>query len=46
MLATLIGQIRSLSAAVLEDREMDADIERIATTIAESDPFEGKYENP
>lgn len=46
MLVTFIGQIRSLSAAVLEDREMDADIERIATAIAESDLFEGKHDNP
>jgi histidine ammonia-lyase len=46
MLVNLIGQIRSLSAAVLEDREMDDDIERIATAIAESDLFEAKHDNP
>jgi histidine ammonia-lyase len=39
LLSGLIGQIRSLSAAMLEDREMDMDIERIAAAIAESDLF-------
>lgn len=38
-LLALIGQIRSLSAALLEDREMDVDIERLAGAIAESDLF-------
>ena len=39
LLSDLIGQIRSLSEALLEDREMDTDIERIAAAIAESDLF-------
>ncbi len=38
-LLALIGQIRSLSVALLEDREMDVDIERLAGAIAESDLF-------
>jgi histidine ammonia-lyase len=38
-LSGLIGQIRSLSEALLEDREMDMDIERIAAAISESDLF-------
>jgi histidine ammonia-lyase len=37
LLQALIGQIRSLSAPLMEDREMDKDIERIAGAIAESD---------
>ena len=36
-LLDIIHQIRSLSGAVLEDREMDGDIERLARAIAESD---------
>ncbi len=39
LLLALIGQIRSLSEALLEDREMDTDIERLAGAIAESDLF-------
>ena len=46
LLAALIGQIRSLSAALMEDREMDKDIERIARTIAESDLFGRKHDIP
>lgn len=38
-LVSLIHQIRSLSEAVLEDREMDEDIERLARTIAETELF-------
>jgi len=38
-LLALIEKIRSLSAALLEDREMDKDIERVAGAIAESDLF-------
>jgi histidine ammonia-lyase len=41
----LIHKIRSISEAVLEDREMDGDIERLARTIAESDLFV-KKEDP
>ena len=36
-LLALIRKIRSLSEAVLEDREMDGDIERLARAIAESE---------
>ncbi len=38
-LLVLVQQIRSLSEAVLEDREMDGDIERLARSIAESELF-------
>ncbi|MBI4633654.1 MAG: aromatic amino acid lyase [Deltaproteobacteria bacterium] len=38
-LVSLIHQIRSLSEAVLEDREMDEDIERLARTIAKAELF-------
>jgi histidine ammonia-lyase len=41
----LIQKIRSISEAMLEDREMDSDIERLARAIAESDLF-GKKEDP
>jgi len=46
LLVALIEQIRSLSAALLEDREMDEDIERIASAIAESEHFERKNDIP
>ena len=39
LLSHLIGEIRSLSKALREDREMDTDIERVAGAIAESDLF-------
>jgi len=39
LLSELIGHIRSLSAAMLEDREMDMEIELMATAVAESDLF-------
>jgi len=42
----LVEKVRSLSAALLEDREMDKDIERIAGAIAESNIFEIKYDTP
>ena len=35
-LVALIGRIRALSKALMEDREMDADIERVARAIAGS----------
>lgn len=41
-LIALIGRIRSLSEAMMEDREMDRDIERIACAIAGEDLF-GRY---
>jgi histidine ammonia-lyase len=43
-LLTVIGRLRSLSEALLEDREMDGDIERLARTIAESDLFGGEQD--
>jgi len=41
-LVDIITQIRSLSKAVLEDRELDEDIERLARAIAEKDLFRGE----
>ena len=38
-LRALIGRIRTFSKALLEDREMDADIERLARAIASSNLF-------
>jgi histidine ammonia-lyase len=43
-LVDIITQIRSLSKAVLEDRELDEDIERLARAIAEKDLFRGEYD--
>ena len=42
----LIEKIRSLSVALMEDREMDKDIERIADAIAESNLFEMRHDIP
>ena len=41
-IVVLIKKIRSISEAVLEDRELDSDIERLARTIAGSDLFGNK----
>lgn len=42
----LASQIRSLSEPVLEDRELDGDIERLAESIARSDIFAEKNDAP
>ncbi len=45
-LSAIVGHIRSLSEAVLEDREMDVDIECLARAIAESNLFAGENNAP
>jgi histidine ammonia-lyase len=45
-LLALTGQIRNLSEAMLEDREMDRDIDCLARAIAEEMLFRSEYDTP
>ncbi len=45
-LVHIVDHIRSLSAAMLEDREMDVDIERLARAIAQADLFAREHNAP